>query len=114
MQAGYLRISFLSLLAALLLGIASPAMADALDDALRNGQVGETSRGYIAPVKSSSGAITRLVNDINSRRRAEYSSIARRNNLSLQQVESLAASRIIQRAPAGTHYQNASGAWRRK
>lgn len=114
MPAAAVRLATLLIFVALVLGVAAPATADALDDALRNGQVGETPRGYIAPVRAASGAITRLVNDINSRRRAEYSAIAQRNNLSLQQVEILVGKKIIQRAPSGTYYQDASGRWRRK
>ncbi len=104
----------LTLIAAIIVAPAAPAMADALDDALRNGQVGETQRGYIAAVKSPSGAITRLINSINSRRRAQYQSIAKRNNLSLQQVEALVGPKVIQRAPKGTYYQDAGGRWKRK
>ncbi len=114
MPAAKICLAVLTLLSTLIFGFAAPATADALDDALRNRQVGETPRGYIAAVKSPSGATTRLVNDINSRRRAQYSGIAKRNNLSLQQVESLVGSKIIQRAPAGTYYQDNRGSWRRK
>lgn len=104
----------LALLIVLTFGIAGPAQADALDDALRSGQVGETPRGYVAPVKAPSGSITKLINDINARRRAEYANIAKRNNLTLQQVEALVGKKIIGRAPAGTYYQDDSGSWRRK
>ena len=58
-------IAVFSILSAVVLGFATPAAADALDDALRNGQVGETLRGYIAAVKSPDGAVTRLINSIN-------------------------------------------------
>jgi len=101
-------IALLAMLAAV------PACADSLDNALRSGQVGETPRGYIAPVRAPSPGITQLVNSINARRRAEYQSIAQRNNLSLQQVEAVAGQRIIQRAPGGTYYQDGGGAWKRK
>lgn len=114
MPAPKLRLAFISLLSALALFVSAPAMADALDDALRNGSVGETARGYIAPVKGPTAAVTQLVNSINARRRAKYNDIATKNGLSLQQVESVAGSRIIQRAPAGTYVQDAGGAWRKK
>ncbi len=105
---------FLALLIVLALTVAAPAMADALDDALRGGKVGETSRGYIAPVGAPSAGLTRLVNDINARRRAKYQSIARKNGISLQKIEAVAGSRIIQRAPAGTYFMDSGGQWRRK
>jgi len=79
-------------LVALLMLAAGPVAADALDDALRDGKVGETRRGYIAPVTAPSAAITRIVNDINKRRRDQYQSIARKNNMSLSQIEVVAGS----------------------
>lgn len=106
--------SLLALAALLTVLAAGPAKADSLDSALRSGKVGETTRGYIAPVSSPTPAITSLVNDINSRRRAEYQAIAQRNNISLGQVEALAGKRIIERAPAGTYVQDNGGGWRRK
>lgn len=98
----------------LVLLAAGPAAADALDDALRSGQVGETRRGYIAPVTTPSAAITRMVNDINKRRRDQYLSIARKNKMSLPQIEAVVGKRIIERAAAGTYYKNAQGSWRQK
>ena len=93
---------------------AAPAAADSLDNALRAGLVGETTRGYVAPVKPPTPAVTSLVNDINKRRRAKYSEIAQKNNLPLAQVEALAGKRIIERAASGTFVQDNGGAWRRK
>ncbi|NKB58564.1 MAG: DUF1318 domain-containing protein [Alphaproteobacteria bacterium] len=114
MLAGTIRTSLFSLLAVLALLLSSPVQADALDDALQKGLVGETPRGYVAPVKSPSAAVTKLVNDINARRRAAYQNIAKKNGLTLQKVEAVAGARVIQRAPAGTYYKNSSGAWQRK
>jgi len=109
-----IRALFLVMLAATALFAAAPAVADALDDALQSGVVGETPRGYIAPVGAPSAATMQLVNDINARRREKYAAIARDNGLTLQQVETLAGKRIIERAPAGIYYQDPGGAWRRK
>ncbi len=106
--------SFSALLLALSLLAAGPAAADALDDALRNGKVGETPRGYIAPVTAPTAAITRIVNNINKRRREQYRSIARKNNMSLPQIEAVAGKRIIERAAVGTYYKDGRGKWRRK
>lgn len=106
--------AIVTVVVAMLFAYAPPVMADALDDALRSGKVGETQRGYIAAVKRPSGAITRLINSINSRRRAQNQSIAKRNNLSLQQVEKLVGPKVINRAPKDTYHQDARGKWRRK
>ncbi|MEX2614662.1 MAG: YdbL family protein [Alphaproteobacteria bacterium] len=104
-------LAFLAIVSVILTG---PAAADSLDDAKRNGLVGETLRGYIAPVKAPSAETTRLVNDINQRRRAAYEDIAKKNGIPIQQVEVLTGQRIIERAPAGTFYQDSSGNWTRK
>ena len=104
-------LAFLAVFAVILTG---PASADALDDAKRNGLVGETTRGYIAPVASPTAEVTRLVNDINQRRRAAYEDIAKKNGIPVQQVEALTGKRIIERAPAGTYYQDGGGTWKRK
>jgi uncharacterized protein YdbL (DUF1318 family) len=99
---------------------AGPAAADALDDALRSGNVDETPRGYIAPVTAPSPAITGItgitgiVNDINQRRRNKYREIARKTNMTLGQIEAFAGKRIIERAAAGTYYKDLQGTWRRK
>lgn len=109
----YLRILAAPFIALSLLA-AGPAAADALDDALRAGKVGETRRGYIAPVTTPSAAITKMVNDINARRRVQYLAIARKNNMSLPQIEAVVGKRVIQRAAAGTYYKDGQGKWRRK
>lgn len=92
----------------------SPAQANQLDDAKRSGLVGETPRGYIAPVKAPSASTTRLINDINSRRRAAYNNIAKKNGIPVQQVEALTGKRIIERSPAGIYFQDSGGNWKRK
>lgn len=103
-----------ALFSMLFLLAAGPAAADALDDALRSGKIGETPRGYIAPVTAPSPAITGIVNDINQRRRGKYREIARKNNMTLGQIEAFAGKRIIERAAAGTYYKDLQGNWRRK
>lgn len=105
---------FMALLGLFAVLHAAPAAANALDDALRAGLIGETTRGYVAPVKPPTPDVTRLVNDINQQRRAKYSEIAQKNNLTLPQVEAVAGKRIIERAAPGTFYQDNSGTWRRK
>ena len=99
-------------------GTAAPlatARADALDDAKRSGLVGETARGYLAPVKAPAAAeVIRLVNDINGRRRAKYDEIARSRGVSLEEVEQLVGSRLVARARAGEWVMDSNGAWHQK
>jgi uncharacterized protein len=91
-----------------------PARADALDAAVRSGKVGETTRGYIAPVSKSNAAIRNLVNSINAKRRAKYQSLAKKHKMSLGQIEAVVGKRLIERAPKGAYVQNSSGRWVRK
>lgn len=98
------------------LGIAAgPTAAQGLDldDARSQGLVGETARGYVAPVKAATPAVTALVNKVNAARRAEYEKVARQNGTQLSDVEVLAARKILDRVPSGTYVQG-SGGWARK
>lgn len=95
-------------------GAAGPAMADALDDAKASGLVGETFRGYIAPVGDPTPEVSALVDRINTGRRAQFEDIATRNEITLEQVELLTGERVLERAAAGTYIMGPSGAWTQK
>lgn len=109
-----LALPFLLLLLALLAVTNGPAAASDLDDAKRAGTVGETARGYIAPVAGSTAATTQLVNQINAQRRQEYQSLAQKHGATLDQIEAMVGQRLIERSPSGTFVQGADGRWRRK
>lgn len=104
------------LLLTMLAGIAAApsAFALSLEQARSSGLVGETARGYIAPVKAGTPEITQLVNSVNAGRRAEYQRVAQRTGSSLEQVEILAAQKIFNQVPSGTYVQGAGGRWTRK
>ncbi|RUO21493.1 YdbL family protein [Aliidiomarina haloalkalitolerans] len=86
----------------------------ALPDAKRDGLVGETETGYLGAVNEESDArIEQIVRLINSARRAEYTSIAQRNNIAVAEVEVLAGQRAIDRTPPG-QYVHVNGRWLRK
>jgi len=103
-----------TLIAALASGL-GPAAAQGLqlDQARAQGLVGETARGYVAPVKAATPEVTALVNRVNAARRAEYEKVARQNGTQLSDVEVLAARKILDRVPSGTYVQG-SGGWTRK
>lgn len=102
------------LLLVLGLAAAGPALAIDLDQAKRDGLVGETMEGYLAPVSDSPAAdVVALVEDVNARRRAEYRRIAEQNGLELSQVEALAAKKAIEKTSAGG-WVRVNGDWRRK
>lgn len=108
------RLSPRSLLGIFLLLIGTAAHAVDLDQAKAEGLVGETMEGYIAAVKEPASAeVQRLVEQINARRRAEYSRIAGENGIEVSQVEALAAKKAIEKTREGG-WVRVNGEWRRK
>ena len=55
-----------------------------------------------------------MVNDINTKRKAHYQAIAKRNNTSLNVVEQLAGKKAIEKTPSGQYVKLPSGAWVKK
>ena len=93
---------------------AGGAYADELDDAKAAGLVGETWRGYLAPVSAPTPAITALVDRINAARRQRYQEIADETGGSREDVELLTAQRVIDGAAPGTYILDQSNNWRQK
>ena len=94
---------------------AAPAFAGALADARKAGEVGEQLDGYVGiAVSNPSPDLRALVADVNAKRRAKYAAIAKRNGTTIGPVGKLAAKKLIDKAPSGHLYQDASGRWRRK
>ncbi|MEE4302405.1 MAG: YdbL family protein [Pseudomonadales bacterium] len=109
------RRRFSLLLLTLLLGLTGPVRADALDDAKRDGLVGEQANGYLGVVEApGSAAIRALVEGINARRRERYLGIAADNGIDLEAVELLAGQKAIEKTPPGQFIRLATGPWRRK
>lgn len=98
------------LLAGVLL-YAFPAAALGLDEARKNGMVGEQLDGYVAAINTGSGVV-KLVAEINEKRKSEYTRIAKQNGQELPVVGQLAAPKIIEGLPKGALYQDNNGAWK--
>ena len=100
----------------LLLRTLSPlALADALQDAKQSGAVGEQRDGYLGPVtRSVNSEVQALIAEVNQERKARYEEIAKKNNLSLEQVQTLAFEQAEQATLAGNYVQTASGTWVKK
>ncbi|WP_165736219.1 YdbL family protein [Pseudoalteromonas sp. C8] len=86
--------------------------AISLDDAKNQGFVGEDSSGYLGLVVQNAEAKA-VVDDINAKRKAQYLKLAKKNNLSLSQVEALAAAKTIEKTQSG-HYVEVNGNWVKK
>ncbi|SEA39753.1 YdbL family protein [Alkalimonas amylolytica] len=111
--------TFRTLLATLLLVFALPVLAmnlqqamNALGPAKEQGLIGEQINGYLGVVQANAEA-QQIVELINDARRAEYSRIARDNNIAVADVEARAGQRAIERTPAG-QFVKLDGQWVRK
>jgi uncharacterized protein YdbL (DUF1318 family) len=93
--------------------LAFPAMALDLQDARRQGAVGEKPNGYVAAIKNSP-EVEALVKDINDKRKTEYQKISGENGQSAEVVGKIAAGQIIGNLEAGSMYQDVSGQWKKK
>jgi uncharacterized protein len=83
-----------------------------LDDAKQQGLVGEKDNGYLGLVVPQIDA-QQLVTEVNEKRREIYVGLAEKNNISLTQVEKLAAQKAYSKTLAG-NYLWVDGAWQKK
>jgi len=104
-------LSFALLGAAFVMPVHAQSMS--LQQAQEQGLVGERTDGYVGIVKQAPG-ISRIVDDVNLKRRQLYREIARKNGIPLDAVEKLAAEKAVQRAGPGEYIQDARGNWVRK
>jgi len=99
----------------LLLVLPLSAFALELDDAKSRGLVGEDATGYLAAVADKPSAdVAALIDDVNTKRRAEYQRIAQQNSLTIQQVERIAAKKAIDKTPEGQYVRVPGEGWRKK
>jgi uncharacterized protein YdbL (DUF1318 family) len=113
MSANCMRFAKAFLIGLLLLGGGVIHAAD-IDQAKRQGLVGERADGYVGLVDESAPAeVRRLVADINAKRKAEYQRIAQENDLEMAQVQALAGRKAIEKTqPGGWILVN--GGWQQK
>jgi len=104
------KLNIITLLSAVCMSFSVWAIS--LDDAKNQGLVGEDSSGYLGLVVQNAEAKA-VVDDINAKRKAQYLKLAKKNNLSLSQVEALAAAKTIEKTQSG-HYVEVNGNWVKK
>lgn len=102
------------LLAAACLTLPGLAAAQGLDQLKAQGLVGERPDGYLGATNGLSGDASRIVEDVNAKRRANYEDIAKRQNTSRNAVEAVAGSKLQERTPSGGFVMEPGGRWRRK
>lgn len=94
---------------------ASEVNAQSLEDIKKAGWAGERPDGYLGFVKSGTpGNVQRAVKDINSKRRAEYQKIAKKNKTSLKSVEMIIGAKLVKRARPGEYVMSTAGKWAKK
>ena len=95
--------------------MATPAWALSLDEAQSKGLVGETPSGYLASVSPSPNSdIQRLINEINTKRKAAYMDIANKAGVALEIIEIRIGQRLYDSAQKGAFLQNPQGKWIQK
>lgn len=99
--------------------VAAPAAAqtperEIVDNAKRQGIVGEQADGYLGLVSTAAVDVRAAVGEINEGRRRVYEQAAARTGVSVEAAGQAAGRQLIERVPAGQFYRSVDGAWRRK
>ncbi|MBX9727700.1 MAG: YdbL family protein [Sphingopyxis sp.] len=97
--------------------VAAPASAQrdpAYAAARAAGQVGEMPDGYLGFPSAPSAEVRRIVDDINIRRRAEYTRLAQTSpgGATVEQVAFVTGCNLIARTVPGERYMSPDGSWR--
>lgn len=94
--------------------IALSVFAADLEQAKRDGLVGERADGFLGLVVANAPAdVVSLVAEINDKRKAEYERIAKQNSLTLEQVQALAGKKTIEKTRKGD-WIFVNGDWQKK
>jgi len=101
-----------AIIAAFTLLFSSMVFALELGEAKQKGLVGEQVNGYLGAVVMQSD-VEVLIAEINTKRKVKYMELAAKNNISLQQVEKLAANKAYSKTEAG-HFIQVNGVWLKK
>lgn len=105
------------LVAGVAITLAAPASAGdpQIEAAKQQGVVGERIDGYLGIVDGGADAtLTRLVQDINNKRRAVYDDLASETKTTPQQVARVSGEKLTGSASAGEFIMDDSGTWKQK
>jgi len=95
--------------------LAAPSQAQQRDPAYAAaraaGQVGEKTDGYLGIVGASTPDLRALVDDLNIKRRANYTERARAQSATLEEYAFTQGCVLILRTVPGEKYQSPTGAW---
>ncbi len=99
---------------------AAPAMAQSgskaiVDQAIRDGLVGETAAGYLELVSgNASSAVVNAMREINIGRKSVYTKLARQQNVAVEVVAALTGEKQLAKAPSGSKIMGTDGRWTTK
>lgn len=104
----------LSVLTGLVL-LSSVAHALTLQQAKQQGLIGEANNGYVASVQPTpSPSLKALIDSVNNKRLQGYLQISKKNNLSLDDVTSMAQEKAVKKTLPGQYFQTKTGDWVKK
>jgi uncharacterized protein len=110
------RVGRMALVALALGTVAVPAAAQQRDPAYAaaraSGQVGEKPDGYLGIVGGASGAVRGIVDDINIKRRANYTQRAQAQSATVEEYAVTQGCLLIARTAPGEKYMSPDGTWR--
>lgn len=93
--------------------MSSTAHALTIDEAKKQGRVGETLSGYLAAVKQDAETLA-FVEKINAGRTEKYKEIAIKNNTKVDDVARMTGEKLVARAVAGEYVRGINGMWVKK
>ena len=106
---------FLALLISILMVSVSVAASSQLTKPKADGLIGEQANGYIGLVSNNVPAdIKKLVSDVNAKRKAGYQKIAKKQGVSLSEVEKVGGNTAFEKTRKGNYVRDANGSWRKK
>ena len=89
--------------------------SDALDSYRAQGVIAERYDGYVELRSASAPAdASRLVDEVNAKRRALYQKRAAEQNVPVSEVGKIFAAKIFETAPGGTYFRQPGGGYVRK
>jgi len=92
----------------------SQLMAADLTSAKNAGLIGEQANGYIGFVKTAPADVKALVKDVNAKRKARYTKIAKSKKIALSDVAKIGGKKAIEKTKRGNYIMLQSGSWTKK
>ena len=100
--------------AAALLVASQLSFALTLNEARDKGMLGENASGYVELTPRGDASAQAVMDEVNSKRKAKYQSIAKQQKTGLANIEKIAGEKITGKLPAGQFYKDTSGKWNKK